>query len=65
MFGFHDRETAERIAREKSKEHGQEYTVLPAEVADGPEGMFTIGVKIKAMTGADLIKRLKEQAKGG
>ena len=44
MYGFHDFETATKLAEQKTNETGKPYCVLHAEDVDGPGGMFTLGV---------------------
>ena len=44
MYGFHDFQTATKLAEQKTKETGQQHCVLHAEDVDGPGGMFTLGV---------------------
>ena len=44
MYGFHNRETAIKLAEQKTKETGKPHCVLHAEDVDGPGGMFTLGV---------------------
>jgi len=44
MYGFHDFQTATKLAEQKTKETGQQHCVLDAEAVDGPGGMFTLGV---------------------
>jgi hypothetical protein len=43
MYGFHDFETATKLAQQKTNETGQQHCVLDAEAVDGPGGMFTLG----------------------
>ena len=44
MYGFHDFETATKLAEQKTNETGRQHCVLHAEDVDGPGGMFTLGV---------------------
>jgi hypothetical protein len=44
VHGFHDFETATKLAAQKTTETGKPYCVLHAEDVDGPSGMFTLGV---------------------
>src|SRR6516162_2073526 len=44
MYGFHDFETATKLAEQKTNETGIQHCVLHAEDVDGPGGMFTLGV---------------------
>ena len=44
MYGFHDFETATKLADQKTSETGKQHCVLHAEDVDGPGGMFTLGV---------------------
>ena len=44
MYGVHNRETAIKLAEQKTKETGKPHCVLHAEDVDGPGGMFTVGV---------------------
>ena len=48
MYGFHDFETATKLAEQKTNETGIQHCVLHAEDVDGPGGMFTLGVYHKA-----------------
>ena len=45
MYGFHDFETATKLAELITNETGKSHCVLNAEDVDGPGGMFTLGVK--------------------
>jgi hypothetical protein len=56
MFGNHDYEAAVRLAAEKAKELGRSCTVFPSEEEPGK---FTIGVAIKATSGAEFLDRIK------
>jgi hypothetical protein len=44
VYGFHDFETATKLAAQKTNETGKPHCVLHAEDVDGPSGMFTLGV---------------------
>lgn len=44
MYGFHDFQTATKLAEQKTNETGRQHCVLQAEDVDGPSGMFTLGV---------------------
>jgi hypothetical protein len=44
VYGFHDFETATKLAEQKTNETGRPHCVLHAEDVDGPSGMFTLGV---------------------
>ena len=44
MYGFHNFETATKLAEQKTNETGKQHCVLHAEDVDGPGGMFTLGV---------------------
>jgi hypothetical protein len=44
MYGFHNFETATKLAEQKTNETGKPHCVLHAEDVDGPSGMFTLGV---------------------
>ena len=44
MYGFHDFQTATKLAEQKTNESGRQHCVLQAEDVDGPGGMFTVGV---------------------
>jgi hypothetical protein len=44
VYGFHDFETATKLAAQKTNETGKPHCVLHAEDVDGPGGMFTLGV---------------------
>jgi hypothetical protein len=57
MFGNHTYEEAVKLAASKEKELGRKCTVFPS---DDEPGKFTIGVEVKAISGADFIKRLTE-----
>lgn len=61
MYGFHDRETAIALAKQKTSETGTEHHVVPAEWSDGPAGKFTLAVKIKAMSGKDFLDAMKQK----
>ena len=56
MFGNHAFEVALRIANEKSIELGKECIPIPND-----DGTWTIGVPIKALTGAEFKKKLLGQ----
>ena len=62
MYGFHNRETAIKLAEQKTKETGKPHCVLHAEDVDGPGGMFTLGVnpqyKEEEINGVGLIKTI-------
>ena len=59
MYGFHDLETATKLAEQKTNETGQQHCVLHAEDVDGPGGMFTLGVyPHREISGADLINKI-------
>ena len=58
MFGNHDYKTAVKIAAEKQKELNKNTTVFPSE--DEP-GLYTIGIEIKAITGAEFKQRLLDR----
>jgi hypothetical protein len=60
-FGEHTYEEAVKLAASKTKELGRKCTVIPAEAKPGgTPGLYTIGIEVKMMTGADLVKRIKE-----
>jgi hypothetical protein len=44
VYGFHDFETAKKLAEQKTNETGKQHCVLHAADVDGPGGMFTLGV---------------------
>jgi hypothetical protein len=44
MHGFHNFETAKKLAEQKTNETGNQHCVLHAEDVDGPAGTFTLGV---------------------
>jgi hypothetical protein len=44
VYGFHNLETATKLAEQKTNETGKPHCVLHAEDVDGPSGMFTLGV---------------------
>ena len=58
MYGFHDFETATKLAEQKTNETGKPYCVLHAEDVDGPGGMFTLGVYPHRISGVDLINKI-------
>ena len=60
MYGFHDFQTATKLAEQKTNETGQQHCVLHAEDVDGPGGMFTLGVypQHKEISGVELIKKI-------
>ena len=62
MYGFHDFETARKLADQKTKETGQQHCVLHAEDVDGPRGMFTLGVYPPSaeISAAELIKKIRK-----
>ena len=63
MYGFHNRETAIKLAEQKTKETGKPHCVLHAEDVDGPGGMFTLGVlphypQSREINGVGLINKI-------
>ena len=60
MYGFHDLETATRLAQQKTNETGQQHCVLHAEDVDGPGGTFTLGVypQSREISGVEFIKKI-------
>jgi hypothetical protein len=56
-FGNHTYEEAVKLAASKTKELGRNCVPVPS--ADESD-KWTIGIEIKAMSGADLMKRIKE-----
>jgi len=60
MYGFHDFQTATKLAEQKTNETGQQHCVLHAEDVDGPTGMFTLGVypQHKEIDAVELIKKI-------
>jgi len=58
VFGDHTLEEAKRIAVAKSLELGQRCIVV---ASDDAPGLYTIGVPVKSLSGADFIKQLKER----
>ena len=61
MYGFHDFQTATKLAEQKTNETGQQHCVLHAEDVDGPGGMFTLGVYLpqhEEISGVELIKKV-------
>jgi len=61
MYGFHDFQTATKLAEQKTNETGQQHCVLHAEDVDGPGGMFTLGVYPQSIeiSGVELINKIK------
>ena len=61
MYGFHNRETAIKLAEQKTKETGKPHCVLHAEDVDGPGGMFTLGVypPSREISGVELINKIR------
>ena len=61
MYGFHDFETATKLAEQKTNETGKPHCVLHAEDVDGPGGMFTLGVYPQSIenSGVELINKIK------
>jgi hypothetical protein len=61
MYGFHDFETATKLAQQKTNETGQQHCVLDAEAVDGPGGMFTLGVcpPSREISGVELINKIR------
>jgi len=61
MYGFHDFQTATKLAEQKTKETGQQHCVLDAEAVDGPGGMFTLGVypPSREISGVELINKIR------
>jgi len=61
MYGFHDFQTATKLAEQKTNETGRQHCVLHAEHVDGPGGMFTLGVYLpqyKEINGLEFIKKV-------
>jgi hypothetical protein len=60
VYGFHNFETATKLAEQKTNETGQQHCVLPAEDVDGPGGMFTLGVypQSREISGVELINKI-------
>jgi hypothetical protein len=59
MYGFHDFETATKLAEQKTNETGKPHCVVHAEDVDGPGGMFTLGVyPHREISGVELIKKI-------
>jgi hypothetical protein len=60
MYGFHNFETATKLAEQKTNETGQQHCVLHAEDVDGPGGMFTLGVYLTSpeISARDLIDKI-------
>ena len=60
MYGFHDFETATKLAEQKTNETGKQHCVLHAEDVDGPAGMFTLGVYPQSIeiSGVELINKI-------
>jgi hypothetical protein len=60
VYGFHDFETATKLAEQKTNETGKPHCVLFAEDVDGPTGMFTLGVQgtTREISGVEFIKKL-------
>ena len=61
MYGFHNFETATKLAEQKTNETGKPHCVLHAEDVDGPGGMFTLGVYSQRpeISGVELIAKIK------
>jgi hypothetical protein len=61
MYGFHDFETATKLAEQKTNETGKPHCVLHAEDVDGPGGMFTLGVypQSSEISGTELINKIR------
>jgi hypothetical protein len=61
MYGFHNFETATKLAEQKTNETGQHHCVLHAEDVDGPSGMFTLGVYPPSaeISGVGLINKIR------
>ena len=63
MYGFHDFQTATKLAEQKTNETGQQHCVLHAEDVDGPGGMFTLGVypqrQSGQISGVELINKIR------
>jgi hypothetical protein len=62
MYGFHDFETATKLAEQKTHETGRQHCVLQAEDVDGPGGMFTLGVYSQPIeiSGVELINKIRQ-----
>jgi hypothetical protein len=60
-YGFHDFQTATKLAEQKTNETGQQHCVLHAEDVDGPGGMFTLGVypQSSEISGTELINKIR------
>jgi hypothetical protein len=63
MYGFHDLQTATKLAEQKTNETGKPHCVLHAEDVDGPGGMFTLGVlphhpQSREISGVGLINKI-------
>lgn len=60
MYGFHDFETATKLAEQKTNETGRQHCVLHAEDIDGPGGRFTLGVYPQSteISGRELINKI-------
>jgi hypothetical protein len=64
MYGFHNFETATKLAEQKTNETGKPHCVLHAEDVDGPGGMFTLGVlphypQSREINGVGLINKIR------
>ena len=61
MYGFHDFQTATKLAEQKTKETGQQHCVLDAEAVDSPGGTFTLGVypPSREISGVGLINKIR------
>ena len=61
MYGFHDFETATKLAAQKTNDTGQQHCVLHAEDVDGPSGMFTLGVYPPSaeISGVEFINKMR------
>jgi hypothetical protein len=62
VYGFHNFETATKLAEQKTNETGKQHCVLHAEDVDGPRGMFTLGVYPPSaeISAAELIKKIRK-----
>ena len=60
MYGFHNFETATKLAEQKTNETGKQHCVLHAEDVDGPGGMFTLGVysQHREISGRELLNKI-------
>ena len=61
MYGFHNFETATKLAEQKASETDQQHCVLHAEDVDGPGGMFTLSVYPPSaeISGVELINKIR------